>query len=352
MRTKPFTRKIQVMNVSDESTASRQFVASAEAFSTGWIKGTKVFQAVYSVFFVAFVGFAALAVFRTSKGIPVHVPRYTGLIFMAVLLVASVVIGAYLFWRSRQKYVLTVNGDALTVGPRGDVYSLADAQLGLWPNVGVALHLRSGSRSFVLGGRDRRIGPSTPLDAAPIQVVDARLPASDFDELLRLGGRAAACGPARGEPTRCILFPNSQTIANSGPFAFRKKQRLVNSLGREQLFIDVNNDTIRVVDPESHTVNATAPVSRVTATPLSYETRDAESGRVSRTPAVAMSVAGVPPLTFGCPHIDSSGRRFSWSGSVLIVNEPPAYILSAADWLALVEVLGLATDLNNAARKG
>jgi hypothetical protein len=67
---------------------------------------------------------------------------------------------------------------------------------------------------------------------------------------------------------------------------------------------------------------------------------------------VAMSVPGVPPLTFGCPHIESSGRRVSWSGSVLTVNEPSAYILSAADWLTLVEVLGLATDLNDAARKG
>jgi hypothetical protein len=340
------------MSVSDESTASRQFVASAEAFSTGWIKGTKVFQAVYMVFFVAIVGFAALAMFRTSKGIPVHAPRYTGLIFMAVLLVAGVVIGAYLFWRSRQKYVLTVNGDALTVGPRGDVYSLADAQLGIWPNIGVALHLHSGSRRFVLGGRDRRIGPSTPLDAAPIQAVDARLPASDFDELLRLGGRTAARGPAPGEPTRCILFPNSQRIVNSGPFAFRKKQRLVNSLGREQLFVDVDHDTVRVIDPESHAVDASAPVSRITATPLSYETRDVESSQVSRTPALAMSVPGVPPLTVGCAHLERRGRRFSWSGSVLTVNEPPAYILSAADWLTLVEVLGLAADVRDAARKG
>lgn len=71
------------MSVRDESTASRQFVASAEAFSTGWIKGTKIWQAVYSVFFVAFVAFAAVAMFRTSKGIPVHVPRYSGLIFIA-----------------------------------------------------------------------------------------------------------------------------------------------------------------------------------------------------------------------------------------------------------------------------
>ena len=291
------------MSISDESTASRQFVASAEAFSTGWIKGTKVFQAVYSVFFVAFVGFAALAMFRTSKGMHVYVPRYSGLIFMAVLLVAGVVIGCYLFWRSRQKYVLSVSGDALTIGPRGDTYSLADAQLGLWPNIGVALHLQSGGRRFVLGGRDRQIGPSTPLDAAPIQVVDARLPASDFDELLRLGGRAAARGPAPGDPTRCILFPNSQTIVKSGAFVFRKKQRLVNSLGREQLFIDVDNDTIRVVDPESHAVDAAAPVSRITATALSYETRDVESSQISKTPALRISIPGAPPLTIGCPHL-------------------------------------------------
>jgi hypothetical protein len=108
----------------------------------------------------------------------------------------------------------------------------------------VALHLHSGGRRFILGGRDRQIAPATPLDAPAIQLVDARLPASEFDELLRLGGHAAARGPAPGEPTRCILFPNSQTIVNSGPFTFRKKQRLVNSLGREQLFIDVANDTM------------------------------------------------------------------------------------------------------------
>jgi hypothetical protein len=333
------------MSVNNE-TGARQFVASGEAMSTGWINGTKIWQGVYTVFFVAFVGFGVSAMFRSAQGKQVHAPRYTGLIFMAVLLVTGVVIGGYMFWRSRQKYVLTISGDALTIAPRGDIYSLADAQLGLWPNIGVALHLHSGGHRFVLGGRDRQIGPATPLDAPPIQLVDARLPAAEFDELLRLGGRAAARGPAPGEPTRCILFPNSQTIVNSGAFAFRKKQRLVNSLGREQLFIDVDNDTIRVIDPDGRTVDATAPVSRITATALSYETRNAETSQVSKTPALTMSVPGVPPLIFGCPH------RFSWSGSVLIVNVPPAYILSAADWLTLVEVLGLAANLKDAARKG
>ena len=206
----------------NESGTSRQFVASGEAMSTGWIKGTKIWQAVYTVFFVAFVGFAVFAMFGTARGMHVHAPRYTGLIFMAVLLVAGVVIGGNMFWRSRQKYVLTVNGDSLTVGSRGEVYSLADAKLSLWPNIGVALHLHSGGRRFILGGRDRQIGPSTPLDAPPIQLVDARLPASEFDELLRLGGRDAARGPAPGEPTRCILFPNSQTIVNRVRSHFEK----------------------------------------------------------------------------------------------------------------------------------
>jgi hypothetical protein len=337
------------MSINNESTASRQFVASGEAMSTGWIKGTKIWQAVYTVFFVGFVGFAVLAVFRTAKGKAVHVPHYAPLILPVVLVVAGVVMGAYLFWRSRQKHVLTVNGDALTVGSRGDVYSLADAQLGLWPHSGVALHLHSGGRRFVLGGKHRQIGPATPLDAPPVDLVDARLPASEFDELLRLGGRAAARGPAPGEPTRCILLLNSQTIANSGAFAFRKTQRLVHSLGREQLFIDVDNDTIRIVDPESHTVDASAAVSQITATPLSYETTHGfESTYVSKTPALTISAPGLPPLTIRCPYTDVRGRQLSWSGNYHIVKDPPTYVLSAADWQTLVEKLGLAANLDDA----
>jgi hypothetical protein len=65
-----------------------------------------------------------------------------------------------------------------------------------------------------------------------------------------------------------------------------------------------------------------------------------------------MSVPGVAPLIVGCPHIEMSGRRFSWSGSVLIVKDPLTYILSAADWLTLVEKFGLAANVKDAARKG
>jgi hypothetical protein len=80
------------------------------------------------------------------------------------------------------------------------------------------------------------------LDAPPIPLVDAWLSESDFDELLFLGGRSAARGPAPGEPTRCLLFPNLLSIQQMGSFAFRKKQRLMRSLWQPQLFIDLDND--------------------------------------------------------------------------------------------------------------
>jgi hypothetical protein len=42
----------------------------------------------------------------------------------------------------------------------------------------------------------------------------------------------------------------------------------------------------------------------------------------------------------------------SGDGTVYILGDPPTYMLSAADWLTLVEKFGLAADLNDAARKG
>ena len=38
-------------------------------------------------------------------------------------------------------------------------------------------------------------------------------------------------------------------------------------------------------------------------------------------------------------------------GTVYILGGPPTYMLSAADWLTLVEVLGLAADVKDTARK-
>jgi hypothetical protein len=67
---------------------------------------------------------------------------------------------------------------------------------------------------------------------------------------------------------------------------------------------------------------------------------------------MTISVPGGPTLTVGGPYLAISGRRSSWSGTVRIVNEPPTYLLSAADWLTLVEKFGLAANVDDAARKG
>ncbi len=63
------------------------------------------------------------------------------------------------------------------------------------------------------------------------------------------------------------------------------------------------------------------------------------------------SVPGIAPFTVGGSYLAISGRRFSWSGTVGIVNDPPTFVLSA-DWLTLVEKFGLTANVNDAARKG
>jgi len=352
------------MSINEESTASRQFAASSTAFSPKWMSYWKT---GYTVFFALFVLFLVLQVLRTLRVVRLHFPHIgAAVIYGAVvgMIVVGVGWAASMFWRSRRKYLISVTGDGLTIDRRrDDVYSLVDAQLGLWVDTGVALHLRSGRHRFVLGGRDRRVGPATPLDASPVWVVDAWLSESDFDGLLVLGSRSAARGPAPGEPTRCLLFPNPLLIQQMGSFAFRKKQRLTRSLAEPQLFIDLDDDAIRVVDPIGNAVNASASVSQLMATPAMYQlsgghafpsaqnmASDAAGQYFSTMPAMAVCVPGMQPLTIGCRNFEGLKRRFSWSANVPITNDPPAYAVSAADWLTLVEKSGLAPYLEDTAR--
>ena len=47
---------------------------------------------------------------------------------------------------------------------------------------------------------------------------------------------------------------------------------------------------------------------------------------------------GLQRLTTGCRDSDGGlERRFSWRGNVPVQNERAAYVVSGADWLALVE---------------
>jgi hypothetical protein len=213
---------------------------------------------------------------------------------------------------------------------------------------GVALHLQCGRHLFWLGGQNRRAGPARRLDAQPVHSVDACLSEADFDELLcRMGGRwsgSEAREPAPGEPIRCLLFPNPDLGQKMGPFAFRNQQRLqqrlTRSLSQLQLFIDVDNDAMRVIDPNSNTVTASAPLSRVTATPATYELSSWHSNDSSgswTTAAMTVCVPGMQPLTIGC----CPGRHLLWPRNVPVTNRPPAYRVSWADWLTLTEKCGL-----------
>ncbi|ETZ58390.1 MULTISPECIES: hypothetical protein [Mycobacterium avium complex (MAC)] len=354
------------MSIDNESTASRQFVASAAAFSSKWTKGIRYWQVGYTAVFIAFVVFIAVKMLGTLKIVNLRTPHIGAAAIYALpigLVVVGAAIGGYLWWRSRRTYLLTVAGDRLTIGRRRpEVYPLADAQLGLWVDNGVALHLHSGRRRFVLGGRDRRIGPGTPLAAPPVPLVDASLGAADFDELLALGGWSAARGPATGEPIRCLLFPNPLETQRMGSFALRKKQRLIRSLSQPQLLIDLDADSIRVIDPNNDAVMAMTWVARVTATPATYRlpaghavpsaqhiASDAVGQYFSTMPALRIDIAGMAPLTVGCRAFDGLKQRCSWSPDVPTTHEPPTYAVSAADWQSLVEKLGLAARLADTA---
>ncbi|HZQ31815.1 MAG TPA: hypothetical protein VFB19_08780 [Mycobacterium sp.] len=185
----------------------------------------------------------------------------------------------------------------------------------------------------------------------------------DFDDLLALSGRwsgSAAKAPEHGEPIRCVLFPNPLLIQGMGSFALVKKQRLMRSLWEPQLYVDVDDDGVKVIDPNTNALKGSAARSQATATPAMYQLEgghafpsaeniasDAAGEYFSTMPAVTLTIGGVEPLTIGCRDFQGLQRRFSWSGNVRITNDPPAYTVSAADWLALVEKFGLARNLED-----
>ena len=153
------------MSVNDESSASRQFVASCAAYSSKWIKGTRYWQVGYSVFFAVVVALGLLGVFGRLWGVHLRFPHIGAAVVYGVLvgmMVVGVGMAAYLFclfWRSRRKHLITATGDGLTIDRRrGDICSLVDAALGLWVDMGVAVHLHCGRHRFVLGRRRLAVG--------------------------------------------------------------------------------------------------------------------------------------------------------------------------------------------------
>lgn len=346
------------MSVNDRSAVSRQFVAFSppvssrmNEFVTGKRKG---------IFYVVYTAVAA-AVFALTMVRSLRPWMQWGLgAVIALAVVVPLIWLAYVWWRSRQKILLDVASDGLSVNHvPARVFSFVDAKLGPWAAMGVALHLESGSHRFVLGGRDRRISPSTRLDAQPVPAVDAWLWSSEFDELLAIAGSlggAEVRGPALAEPTRCLLFPNPYLAEQFGSCAFREHLRHQQSLSRPSLIFDMDNDAIRLIDPDSGALNASASRAQVTATPAVFQPDSVTSGDGStyNYPAITglvLRLPGVQPLTIGCLDLVGSRFRFTWRGNAPRQNERSAHVVSGGDWLALAEKFGLTSHLEDSVRQ-
>jgi hypothetical protein len=389
------------MSIGNESTGSRRFEAHPPFFGSKWASiSTPAWQKnpvrSYLIMVVAILAFCAvfgglymgaqMYIFRGSGGsnalaeITDKVIRYgfVALIFGGV--------GGWYWWSQRSghgKFFVDVTRDAMTVSKRpGDVYPFSDAKLGVWGKsggmtMGTTLHLHCGQQRFILGGRDYRVPAGTRLEAPdagyglPVDV-DAWVTGTEFGEILTIAGRQSNQGGmdarplAATGPTRCLLFPSPTLIQQTGPFAMRRRKELMQSLHQPRLAIDVGADGIRVVDPNSNTLLASAQVAQVTATPETYQYRYGSSaifgspdqiiGRMlergmaqslSQTPVLVLNIPGAQPLTIGSRDtIGGLDMRFSWPREVRQrVNEPPDFGVSGGDFLLLVEKFGLAPYL-------
>jgi hypothetical protein len=100
----------------------------------------------------------------------------------------------------------------------------------------------------------------------------------------------------------------------------------------------VGTDAIRLIDPNTNALVASASRAHVTATTANYElVSDVESQKV---PVLIVGVPGFQPLTIRCPHR-------GWSGKVPRERSEPEFRVSDEDSRTLVEYFGLSVDLND-----
>jgi DNA-binding beta-propeller fold protein YncE len=358
-----------------DAAPARRFVASAAPPST-----KQMMKYTYLIMFgaMASLGLIYMALFLVGALVGAENVMKVGgfLVFMAFLVLAMPAFGLFQRRMNRKKTVLLdVGSGGLTVSSRpGEFFSFGDAQLGKWTLAGyggtakgTALHLRSGRQSFVIGGQDHRLGAETPLDAPPVDSVDATMWASEFDELLDTIGRPRgldAREPVPGQPTRCLLTPNPARMFSSSFFGMFKNtataMRLNSNPPQPSLAIDVADDAISVIDVNSNARIASASLAQVTAAPAA-STRSAPYVGTLTTAVLIVRVGNSQPLTIGCPDVAgppqaswSGGRtkysyRFAWRGGVPAADEPE-FVVSDADWLTLVEKFGLASQLEDRAR--
>jgi hypothetical protein len=359
------------MSASDESAASRQFVAKPRFPLTKMMSKTITEDARPNWIYYAGTGVALVVIYGGIYWFE-HLPSgwergpVAGVAGVALAVAALACIG----WYATREIVVSVTSEGLAVSTRrGDTFPFGDATLGLWAFggrtkvMGTALHLRSGARHFVVGGRDHRVAEGTRLDERPQGYVDAWLWASDFDQLLAAVGRRSGVQAGREAPgkfTRCLLFPNTELAQQMSMWAVWGKQRLFRSASQPLVALDVGEDAIRVIDAANDAVIAAAARTQVTATPETYKCRRWAHGPPYKqpppSPVLVLRVPGVEPIPIGCHDyrggLDFSSR-FEWRGKVPDrVNRPADYTVAAGDWLLLVDRFDLTPQLVDRTHRG
>jgi hypothetical protein len=149
---------------------------------------------------------------------------------------------------------------------------------------------------------------------------------------------------ASREPLRCELVPLPQ--AYSGNF-WTKAPPVPPPLVLE-MGID---DSVRVRDPMTNAFIASTSLSQVTVTPAQHRTGGGEYARHT-DPLLIVAVPGLQPLRirpspmkYGIKYSQGS-YRYSWrdidgGAERPPIADQPAYGVTEADWLALVEEFGL-----------
>lgn len=375
------------MNFDNRATAPRQFVAQppfwgskvASITTPAWQKNPAkafLFMVLGVLAFAGVVWALFLGVQSLTRDGSEWVQKLSvhGLQLGLLLLLFGGVYG-WTRWSRGRKIVVSATSDGLTINNRpSEVYPFSGAELGTWgvtggPTMGTALHLHCGSKRLVLGGRDRRVGADTRLEAPdagyglPIDV-DAWLPCDEFEELLAIVSRHSGLDirrPSAEEPTRCLLFTNPLKLQEISSFAFRKQWQFTRSLSTARLAIDVGADGIRVIDPNTQALIASVSHRQVNAQPVVFRPNQghhwfptlgnamshAAADYWSTSPGMRLVIPGMAPLTVGCRDTAMGlDFRFSWPGDVPTVGARADYEVSGTDWKTLVETFGLSSHLN------
>lgn len=280
-----------------------------------------------------------------------------------------------------RQVVLLVERDRIVVDEgRGGIFPFAGAALGPWrmPGLGVVsgtiLQLAGSSRNFRIVGLSHQPHPGMRVELPADEGYDVRISTEEFQALLELVPIAASDARAP-EHLRCNLLPHPASIGTAfgrmapwmgtigavfalqavlgatGIFETRWGQYagaaitlpmvvggLVWTIRRAQhtrpkLQIDLGPNELSVRDPTNGQVVSSVPIAQIGGTRAMH--RVVMKGASFEHAALQIRMRGHADLTVGVYD-----PRYRWRDATPWVARP-SYIVSAADWEALVGRLGL-----------